>query len=56
MMNFALVFSLLASMTPWVLTQQLEMPQHAALMDVYNGIGSSALRQHPPTGAYIFLL
>jgi hypothetical protein len=50
-MNFAFMFfSLLVSLTHWVLAQQsLEAAQHAALMSVYDGLGSSALREHLPT-------
>jgi hypothetical protein len=57
-MNFAFMFfSLLVRLTHWVLAQQsLEAAQHAALMSVYDGLGSSALREHLPTEIHIVLL
>jgi hypothetical protein len=55
-MMISLLFSLLVSLTHWVMAQEqpLESAQHAALMSVYDGLGSSALREHLPTGAHAF--
>lgn len=47
-----LIFALVVMWSQRVLTQQLEIAQHSALMNVYDGLGSFALANaKPPTGS-----